>query len=438
MTALKTGFARLDITPPLGTTMAGYFHTRYADGILDPLMATAVVFDDGEKRAAVLSVDIIGFNQQMMADVRPRIAAAVGTEPEGVYVACTHTHLGPCTADSSGKVENEDYIEFLTKKLCDAAVLAAADLAPTEMLYTRGKVEDVAFVRRFRMKDGSVRTNPGWQNPDIDHAIGTPDENSSLLILRRENKPEIGIVHFQVHPDVISGTKFSADFPKFVRDTYETLIPGSRCMYLNGTQGDTNHIDVRLSPDQCRGGYARSRYMGRRIAMSVLENYELAKPLSGTAVRYGQKSVSVRYNKGRPDQIEEAIRIHNICKDAGESALKTDLPGMERTTLVAESARIVSLMSLPDEKELILTAVAVGDAVFAGLPGEPFTDVGRGIKNGAHFTLAMPTCCSGGYEGYYPMQSAYDEGGYEARTARYAAGTAEKLIEESLQLVNGL
>ena len=161
MSVLKTGFARIDITPPLGITLAGYFHTRYADGILDPLYASAVVFDEGEKRAALLSVDIIGFNQQMMDDVRLRVAAAVGTEKEGVYIACTHTHLGPCTADSSGKVENEDYIEFLTKKLCDAAALALQDLAPTEMLYTRGKVEDVAFVRRFRMKDGSVRTNPG-------------------------------------------------------------------------------------------------------------------------------------------------------------------------------------------------------------------------------------------------------------------------------------
>ena len=36
------------------------------------------------------------------------------------------------------------------------------------------------------------------------------------------------------------------------------------------------------------------------------------------------------------------------------------------------------------------------------------------------------------------MQSAYNEGGYEAKTARYVAGTAEKLIEASTEIVNAL
>ena len=58
---LKAGFARIDVTPPLGTTLAGYYETRYADGILDPLLATAIAFDNGENRIIVVSIDIIGF-----------------------------------------------------------------------------------------------------------------------------------------------------------------------------------------------------------------------------------------------------------------------------------------------------------------------------------------------------------------------------------------
>ena len=33
------------------------------------------------------------------------------------------------------------------------------------------------------------------------------------------------------------------------------------------------------------------------------------------------------------------------------------------------------------------------------------------------------------------MQDAYDEGGYEARSSRFAAGVAEKLIAGGLQLL---
>jgi len=74
---LKAGFNRMDITPPLGTTMAGYYETRYAEGILDPLLATAVAFDNGEARIIVMSIDIIGFNQKLMNRVRAAVAQAV-------------------------------------------------------------------------------------------------------------------------------------------------------------------------------------------------------------------------------------------------------------------------------------------------------------------------------------------------------------------------
>ena len=440
---LQAGFGRIDITPPFGVSVQGYFEKRLADGILDPLLATAVAFDDGQRRAVVISVDVIGFNQLLMDQIRPLVAKAIGTEKEAVFICCTHTHLGPGLTvpekDNTGVEENDSYVNHhFVKKLCDVAVLAVQDLAPARLSYTRGTVKDVAFVRRFVMKDGSYRTNPGWLNPDVDHALGTPDENSSLLIIKRENAPEIGIVGFQVHPDVIGGCKLSADYPKFVRDTYETLIPGSRCMYINGAQGDTNHVDIRLDEDKCRGGYDRSRYMGRKIAMSVLANYELAEPLEGEKIAFGQKSVFTRFNKGRPDQIPEALRIAKIYEEQGTEAAVPHLTGMARVEVVAEATRIKRLMDYPDEKELYVTAVAVGDVVFAGFPGEPFTDIGRGIKTNSKFTLTFPACCANGYEGYYPMQSAYNEGGYEARTARYVAGTAEKLIAASTEVVNSL
>ena len=35
--ALKVGFARVCITPPLGTNIPGYFHPRKAKGVLDDL-----------------------------------------------------------------------------------------------------------------------------------------------------------------------------------------------------------------------------------------------------------------------------------------------------------------------------------------------------------------------------------------------------------------
>ena len=436
MSGLKVGFGRVDITPPLGFAFERYARNRFAEGILDPLLATAVVFEMAEKRAVVLSVDVTGMNQGLTGRARPMIAEAIGTEPEAVFLHCTHTHLGP-VINIAGK--DDGYIEYMLQKIRDAAVLAAADLAPATLSYTRGVADKVAFIRRFRMKDGSSRTNPGRMNPDILHPLGESDDNASLLIIKREGAAEIGIVNFQVHPDVVNGNLISADFPAFVRETYEKLIDNSRCMFINGAEGDTNHTDVSLADGYCVGGYSRARYMGRKIAMSVIADYELAQPISlEKGIRWGQKNIFVKHNKGRPDQLEEAARIAAAATEFGAKVAVPYATGMERVTIISEAKRIVSLANQPDEKELHMTALAIGDVVFAGFPGEPFTDVGRAVKENSKFTLTMPACCANGYEGYYPTQEAYEEGGYEARSSKYVAGTGEQVIAASTELINSL
>ena len=271
---LQAGFARIDITPPFGTLLAGYFSDRPMDGVLDPLQANAIVFDDGEKKAVLMNLDNLGIAQPLMLRMRQTVAERIGTVTEGVFIECTHTHLGPCTMDNLGFSFNDEHVEWLVVRLADLAELAMQDMAPvTYMGYTRGIVEGVSFVRRYRMKDGSIRTNPGRQNPDIVEPVSPPDTQSQLLVIERENAKEIGIVNFQVHPDVIGGRKVSADYPGFVRRVYEKLVPNSHCIYINGAQGDSNHIDTSLPKTIC-GGYKWSRFMGTKIAASVAAKRE--------------------------------------------------------------------------------------------------------------------------------------------------------------------
>ena len=56
----RVGAAAVDITPPLGIQMAGYNSTgRPATGVLDPLYAQALVFDDGRRSVALVTLDLI-------------------------------------------------------------------------------------------------------------------------------------------------------------------------------------------------------------------------------------------------------------------------------------------------------------------------------------------------------------------------------------------
>ena len=77
---LQVGFARIDITTPLGTEIVGYYEKRVSDGVIDPLLASAVAFDNGEKKAIVMSVDVIGISQLFSAHVRGKIAEKLGMD----------------------------------------------------------------------------------------------------------------------------------------------------------------------------------------------------------------------------------------------------------------------------------------------------------------------------------------------------------------------
>ena len=443
MGQFKVGFSRLDITPPLGIHIAGYYNERIADGILDNLEANCIAVSDGEKTAVIYSIDIISVCQEQMDIFRKHIAKVNNIPYEAVYIACTHTHTGPAVGRGESQ-DDPEYNDILCKKLSDAAKLAIEDLKPATVGIGRGKAEKVSFVRRYRMKNGKIQTNPGVGNPEIEGPIGSSDDTVQVVRLMREGAAEIVIVNFQVHPDTIGGCKISADYPRFVRETVEGALPGVKCVYFNGAQGDTNHVNVNAKGGDLNGlevesfddvarGYEHSKHMGRAIAGGALQVYGKTDAVQVDRVNYGQSYTRIPSNRVDASLIpgaEKILELHNSGRD-------DEIPfrGMELTTVVAEAQRMKDLENGPDDFVLYTCAVSFGGVAFSGIPGEPFTDIGRAIKEQSPFTMTIPCCLVNGSEGYYPMQSAYDEGGYEARSSKFKAGVAEKLIDSSVALL---
>jgi len=437
MSQLKAGFARIDITPPLGTNLVGYFNERIADGILDPLLATAVAVSDGANTAVILSADLIGIAQEVCDRIRDGIAERTGICRTAVFVACTHTHLGPAMSKKY-EVYKEEVVGPIVQKLIGVAQMAIDDLKPATMYTNAAQAPvEISFIRRYKMKDGSTRTNPGYLNPEIDHPIGESDHRVALTYFRRENAPEIALINFQVHPDVIGGTKMSADFPYFVRKTYEAAVENSLCMYINGPQGDTNHCDVSAPEGMLRRGYEMSQHMGRVIAGTAMCLRAKAFPTEGVPVRAFQKNIMVPHNKGTAEEVENAKRIDQLYREERFDEI-CPAHDMRLTTIIAEARRMINLADMPDDKELYISGVAMGDFALVGFPGEPFTVIGTEVKNASPFAMTFAACCANGYEGYYPAESAYAEGGYEAKTAKYKAGVAETLIATGKEVLETL
>ncbi len=427
----------MDITPPLGVNISGYYDQRIADGILDNLYVSAIAVSDGLNTAALLSIDVIGIQKSRMDTFRKSIADKNSLPFEAIFIDCTHTHTGP-EMDDSLFAEDIPYINYLERKLSDAVALAIADLKPSSVSVGSSTAAGISFIRRFRMKDGSIQTNPGRGNPDILEPVGTPDETVQLVRIKRDNADEILLVNFQVHPDVIGGNKFSADYPKFVRDTLEVSLDNVKCIYLNGAQGDTNHINAYASPERAETdwGYKHSEHMGKTIAGAVLQIYMKTLAVEATPVRFGQKNIDVpssRVDKSMIPEAERIIALHEAGRDE-----EIDGQGMGLVTVVAEAYRMKWLENGPDAFTLPLNAIRFGDVVVNGIPGEPFTDIGRAIKENSQFKMTLVSCCANGNEGYFPMQAAYDEGGYEARSSPFKPGVAEAIIEGSVELLREL
>ena len=136
------------------------------------------------------------------------------------------------------------------------------------------------------------------------------------------------------------------------------------------------------------------------------------------------------------EELVQAEKIHAL-HEAGRDA---ELPyaGMMLTTMVAEAGRMVKLKDGPASFPMELSGVAIGPVALIGIPGEPFTGIGRGLKEVPGWDLILPCCLTNGNEGYFPMQEAYDEGGYESQSSFFKAGVAEFLIEEGAKLLNDL
>ena len=459
MHQLSAGFARVNITPPMGIGMVGYFVPRFAEGVLDDLYINALALQSGDVTTLLMALDLEGLARHVVRDYAAHISERTGIPTDRILLHATHTHTGPaildptvpeqginCLFTSVDPVIEKQYYDFLRSKLCDAAQFALADLKPATMGYGIGQAPNIAFVRRFRMKDGSVQTNPGVDNPNIDHPIGDVDERVNVVRFDRQGGDHIILVNFGDHPDVVGGSKISADWPAFVRSTVEKVLPHSKCIFFNGAQGDVNHVNVHprggylngmfMDFDDVARGYDHARYMGRVVTGGVLQAYDKVKYVDVDSIRCIQRTIHVPSNMPTPQELEAAEKI-NTLHIAGRD---DELPytGMMLTTIVAEAGRMVALKDGPDSFPMELSGVAIGPVALIGLPGEPFTGIGRGLKAAEGWDLVMPCCLTNGNEGYFPMQDAYDEGGYESQSSFFKAGVAEFLIDEGCKLLADL
>ena len=445
-TIFRAGFARVDITPPVGTSIPGYYLRRISEGVRDPLEASAIAFDDNHMKAVLVAVDNLHIQNDVIALAKAEIAVRTKIDPVAILIHSSHTHTGGDTLRKlcpglGMKPEDmtaiTNYVNLLVRRLGEVAEAAVADLAPATLAVGTTELKRHAFIRTYLMKDGKVRTNPGVGNKDILRPIGTPDETLQLArFIRIDGKPEIDVINFQNHPDVIGGRKVSADWVGAARRTMERMTDGVKCIVLNGTQGDLNHVIVDPRPGEVvRDTYANAQNMGRMVAAAAMTIWGRCDPMPTGRLHSAYESLYLPANKANP---EELVLARKYLK-AHVEGRRGEIPftGMDYVTAVADASRKVDLENAPDRFVAYISDLSIGRTLaFAGFPGEPFCDIGRRVRAQSPYKMTMAMCLTNGTIGYFPTDEAHEHAGYEAKTSRYGPGTADALVNGQLTLLN--
>ena len=444
---MKTGYSKICINPPYGAPIVGYYEHRYVKGILDNLYARAVAFDDGHKKSVVIALDLCLLAQKYYDEMKEEINKATGIEKNAIFINCSHTHTGPVVGKdfASDDRSSETYDTFLITSVRDAAVYALNDLEESKFGVAKGEAKNISFVRRYRMKDGSVATNPGVNNPNIDYPLAEPNETVKLIKITREGSYDIFMVNFGTHPDSVGGEYISADYMGFVCDIIEKAVPNTKCIFLLGAQGDVNHVNVKPTKGESAistidfDGVPRSikhaEHMGRIIAGAVLSICSITEEINCDKISYAFSRVDLPTHQEN-DRIPEMRKIYDLYT----SGRAHELPykEMELTTVVAEASRIIKLENGPVSVPFYLSAVKIGELVFAGIGGEPFTEIGTRICEGSPFKETVLCCLTNTQGGYIPTTKSYSEGGYEARSSQLAPGGDDIIVNGMLDLLKTL
>ena len=421
--SLRVGTAEVDITPPVGTALAGSLQPRESLGIDDPLYAKAIVLESGGCTIAYVILDLVALMRQE-GDEAVRLASARTGIPEAHIVwSASHTHSGPYTRALLApglEVVDSGWLAAVPGRIAEAVAQAHAARRPARMSRVRGFHVGLAHNRRLAFKDGRhVNTWLLGQADDVQcvGSAGAVDPEVGVLAFDDERgQPMAVMFQYTLHANTHFGRRFSGDYPAVVAARLRERFGPQVCtLYVPGACADVN-----------RPTGLTFRQIGDALADVIIGKLEPREPRTGeVAVGATKRDVVVPYRDFMQDQ-EERIR-RSGWPEASLDVFRREVEVM-RQEGVTESTSVVQ-------------AWRIGEVAFASLPGELFLDWGLKIKRESPFPWTYPVELGGDYLGYLITPEADTGGGYEPLIAHSSMPTADAvgtMVDQALEMLGEL
>lgn len=441
---LRLGTSQIDITPPIGWRMAGNYYEKFNNGIHDPLYVKTMVWEQNGIRTALVICDVCSVPRPITNRIRQQISQTLGIPFHHVSVAATHTHAGPefhgmlwdlfhqKAIETHGGDPHApiDYQSVLVESCVKSVQQALQHMRPVTIEAGVAEQRGIVFNRRFHMKDGTVRFNPGKLNPDIVRPAGPVDEELSILLFRdtSSNQPVASLTSFPIHTAVFGGDRYGADFPGLLHSNLKAEFGDHFfSLYGQGTSGDTNHFDVSTDkPDP------NSEFIASALTHTFLNALPSLTRAAKSSLAVMSTKVNVPFVEITPDQVKKARQTFDRQHELKPSFLE-----------LVDAWKIMNTdMLMRQEGDMHSMEVHAfrldGDTAVVTWPHEIFVELGMALKERSPFKNTLIITLANDFDFYIPTRKAFAEGSYEIVTSSVQPGAGEALVDETLVLLSHL
>ncbi len=454
---IRAGFSEVNITPALGFKMSGMLNPPAAGGIEWPLYARTVVFDDGVKRIAVVSLDLLSLRPHTVAEYRTAIAAGNDIEPADILIACSHTHRGPFTGMGMDEDTNFAYLDDLRAWLVQGMARAFAALQPARIKVGQTKAPGWTFNRRPVYTGEEVGTQGPAYGDNFLRLEGPADDDLQVLLVEDSQGAVLGgLVDFACHPTLMFlEPVYSADFSGALMEELAQRH-GGIFAYLQGASGNLWARDLSLRAPRFPTSQDHVKAMAQALADKADEVMRSARELHDVSLRTGQEVLRIEQRRPTAEQVQLARWYLEERKSAiDEQEFTQRMYGHDYTFYhnspevskwfsreaigMWEMQRRIGSRELRDDVEI--QALAIGEVGLVTFPVELFTEFGIAAKAHSPFADTFVVSIANGCLGYVPTLEAFSRGGYEPRlggSSHLIPEAGNLMTDAALRLLRGL